>query len=397
MTWGLPDGTYEHRHGMITKAEVRAIALGKLRLPTVGVLWDIGAGSGRWPPSAPGWCPVLRVFAIERRADDADPPPVQLGFHRGDGHTRRGPGGVGRLARSRPGVRRRWRPTAVEAALSRLRPEGTIVATYAALDRASGAAALLGHIVQVSVSRGVPVGKEGALPAAGGEPGFRLLGTGRMSRTLSCSVTAAGAQVARRLPYEHHHGQLVETVRSQWAEADAFVLVGAVGIAVRAVAPLLSDKGADPAVVCVDDAGRFAVRLVGGHAGGGNALAREVAAILGADPVITTARMGWDCRGWTPCPAPRQRRRGRSDPTVAGRDPSTRSCRRRAPGLATSGWTGRQPGPDPGLGATSGSWTSRHSHRPEPSRGAPRGPAPAGVDRRRRRRGHQGGYGGLVG
>jgi cobalt-precorrin 5A hydrolase/precorrin-3B C17-methyltransferase len=103
--------------------------------------------------------------------------------------------------------------------------------------------------------------------------------------------------VARRLPYEHHHGLLVETVRSRWAEADAFVLVGAVGIAVRAVAPLLSDKRDDPAVVCVDDAGRFAVCLVGGHAGGGNALAREVAAILGADPVITTATDGMGLPG----------------------------------------------------------------------------------------------------
>jgi cobalt-precorrin 5A hydrolase/precorrin-3B C17-methyltransferase len=104
-----------------------------------------------------------------------------------------------------------------------------------------------------------------------------------------CSASAAGAQLARRLPYEHQAGRLVATVRELWPSVDALVLVGAVGIAVRAVAPLLDDKRRDPAVVSVDDAGRFVVALCGGHAGGANALAREVAALLGAEPVITTA------------------------------------------------------------------------------------------------------------
>src|SRR5581483_5586672 len=53
--------------------------------------------------------------------------------------------------------------------------------------------------------------------------------------------------------------------------------------------PLLQDKHTDPAVVCVDEAGTFAVAVTGGHAGGANALAREVAALLGAQPVVTTA------------------------------------------------------------------------------------------------------------
>ncbi|MGH9073805.1 MAG: precorrin-6y C5,15-methyltransferase (decarboxylating) subunit CbiE, partial [Acidimicrobiales bacterium] len=46
LAWGLPDDTYVHREGMITKSEVRAVAVGKLALPPAGVLWDIGAGSG---------------------------------------------------------------------------------------------------------------------------------------------------------------------------------------------------------------------------------------------------------------------------------------------------------------------------------------------------------------
>jgi cobalt-precorrin 5A hydrolase/precorrin-3B C17-methyltransferase len=110
-----------------------------------------------------------------------------------------------------------------------------------------------------------------------------------MKRVLSCSVTAAGAAVARRLPYEHRPGSLVETVRHVWHEVDGLVLIGATGIAVRAVGPLLSDKATDPAVVAVDDRAKHAIALAGGHAGGANALAAEVASVLGATPVISTA------------------------------------------------------------------------------------------------------------
>jgi cobalt-precorrin 5A hydrolase/precorrin-3B C17-methyltransferase len=63
----------------------------------------------------------------------------------------------------------------------------------------------------------------------------------------------------------------------------------ATGVAVRLAAPLLDRKDRDPGLVCVDDAGRFAVPLAGGHGGGGNRLAARVAATLGATPVITTA------------------------------------------------------------------------------------------------------------
>jgi cobalt-precorrin 5A hydrolase/precorrin-3B C17-methyltransferase len=108
-------------------------------------------------------------------------------------------------------------------------------------------------------------------------------------RVVSVSVTEAGRALAERLPYERVHGNAGETIRTRWGDADAFVLFLATGAAVRLVAPLLADKHTDPAVVCVDEAGRYVVALVGGHVGGANDLAREVAALLGAEAVVTTA------------------------------------------------------------------------------------------------------------
>ncbi len=67
------------------------------------------------------------------------------------------------------------------------------------------------------------------------------------------------------------------------------VLIMPLGAAVRLIAPLLEHKHEDPAVVCVDDTGRFAVSLLSGHLGGADALAKEVADALGATPVITSA------------------------------------------------------------------------------------------------------------
>lgn len=74
-----------------------------------------------------------------------------------------------------------------------------------------------------------------------------------------------------------------------WEECEGVVMFLATGAAVRLLAPHLSDKTQDPGVVCVDDAGCFAVALTGGHEGGANALCRRVAEALGAEPVVTTA------------------------------------------------------------------------------------------------------------
>jgi cobalt-precorrin 5A hydrolase/precorrin-3B C17-methyltransferase len=80
-----------------------------------------------------------------------------------------------------------------------------------------------------------------------------------------------------------------EALRAAWRDSDAVVAFMAAGAAVRLAAPLLYRKQTDPGLVCVDDAGRFAVALAGGHAGGANRLATRVAGALGAQPVVTTA------------------------------------------------------------------------------------------------------------
>ncbi|MBQ6750667.1 MAG: precorrin-4 C(11)-methyltransferase [Bacteroidaceae bacterium] len=77
-------------------------------------------------------------------------------------------------------------------------------------------------------------------------------------------------------------------VAAHWHDHDAFVFIGALGICVRTIAPLVEDKHTDPAVVCVDTLCQHAISVLSGHIGGANDLTHQVAAILDANPVITT-------------------------------------------------------------------------------------------------------------
>ncbi len=77
-----------------------------------------------------------------------------------------------------------------------------------------------------------------------------------------------------------------------WSSGSALVIVGACGLVVRLLAPLLGSKGEDPAVVVVDPQGRHAIPLLGAHRAGGERLAQSVAAVLGGSVVYTGASSG---------------------------------------------------------------------------------------------------------
>ena len=82
---------------------------------------------------------------------------------------------------------------------------------------------------------------------------------------------------------------LAEAIEKSFTLYKAHAFVAACGIVVRSIAPLLRGKERDPAVVVLDQSGSYVVSLLSGHLGGANDLAREIASLIGACPVITTA------------------------------------------------------------------------------------------------------------
>jgi precorrin-6Y C5,15-methyltransferase (decarboxylating) len=156
LTWGRNDATYAHRSGMITKAETRSVVLGKLCLPERGVLWDVGAGSGSVAIECAASSPGLTVFAIEADPEDAaritaNATGLGIGVHVITGAA---PGALDALPAPDRAFVGGGGIEVLRSVLDRLSPDGHVVATYAALDRAVEAAHLLGHLVQVRADRG---------------------------------------------------------------------------------------------------------------------------------------------------------------------------------------------------------------------------------------------------
>lgn len=155
LAWGLPEDRFEHREGMITKSEARAVAVARLELPPTGVLWDVGAGSGSVAVECAGLRPGLTVVAIERRPDDVE---------RVRGNAAAHGVAVEVVAGEAPGALQGLPDpdrvfvgggglVVLDAVLARLRPGGRVAATYAALDRAAAAMDRLGSLVQIGVAR----------------------------------------------------------------------------------------------------------------------------------------------------------------------------------------------------------------------------------------------------
>ena len=113
-------------------------------------------------------------------------------------------------------------------------------------------------------------------------------------RILGLSFSPAGDRLLARLSaaqviQEQRPHQQLQTC---WQEAEGLVIVGACGLVVRLLAPLLARKDQDPAVVVLDPEGRHAIPLLGAHRAGGERLAHSAAAVLGATVVHTGSSGG---------------------------------------------------------------------------------------------------------
>lgn len=96
----------------------------------------------------------------------------------------------------------------------------------------------------------------------------------------------------------YHNGEIEGGIKSlipyAWNDYDGLIFIGATGIAIRMINPFIDNKIKDPAVIVIDDLGRYIISLLSGHIGGANDLTNYIGKKLGALPIITTAS---DSRG----------------------------------------------------------------------------------------------------
>jgi len=168
--WGLPVSSFDHRRGLITKPEARAIVLARLAIAPTGVLWDLGAGSGSIGIEAARLFPSLRVIAVDRNAEACEHIKANSSRFGVDLEVIHGeiPEILDRLERPDSifiggGTSSRENGTTnppsdssamLRYLISLLTPRGRVVATYAAIDRALEAYRLLGNMSELALSHG---------------------------------------------------------------------------------------------------------------------------------------------------------------------------------------------------------------------------------------------------
>jgi cobalt-precorrin 5A hydrolase len=117
-------------------------------------------------------------------------------------------------------------------------------------------------------------------------------------RTAIISLTANGARIADKISSKiggqtfakgKEFENLAELVAEIFGRFDGLIFVCAAGIVVRMIAPHIVSKLSDPAVLVVDERGQNVISLLSGHVGRANELTLDVAEVLDANPVITTA------------------------------------------------------------------------------------------------------------
>jgi len=87
----------------------------------------------------------------------------------------------------------------------------------------------------------------------------------------------------------YYDGPMREQLSGWFQNYDQLIFHVSLGAVVRLMAPHLKSKDTDPAVLVIDDAGRFVISVLSGHVGGANAYTEAVAEVIGAMPVVTTA------------------------------------------------------------------------------------------------------------
>ncbi|MDO4788165.1 MAG: cobalamin biosynthesis protein [Johnsonella sp.] len=123
----------------------------------------------------------------------------------------------------------------------------------------------------------------------------RLLGLaelGKVRNYVYRKFIADSVEEAACIPIEKE--ELKDIVSKEFSSSDLLIFIGASGIAVRMIAPHIRDKFKDPAVICMDEGGKYVIPLLSGHAGGANRLAGKLSEAIDALPIITTAT---DLRG----------------------------------------------------------------------------------------------------
>ena len=103
----------------------------------------------------------------------------------------------------------------------------------------------------------------------------------------SAKFAGAFAEVAN--PVRAYEGALRDEIAPLFEGFDQLVFFVSLGAVVRLIAPHLKNKDVDPGVTVIDDAGQFVIPVLSGHVGGANAMAEQVAALIQATPVVTTA------------------------------------------------------------------------------------------------------------
>lgn len=132
-------------------------------------------------------------------------------------------------------------------------------------------------------------GADARAPAGHSVAVFALTAGGSATARRIAAALEGGLRLPTRLVGVHGFERVGDALREDFAEGRALVCVMAAGVVVRSLAPVLRGKLKDPPVLVVDEAGRYVVPILSGHAGGGNELARRVACVLEGTAVLTTS------------------------------------------------------------------------------------------------------------